>query len=341
MITSEKELSPPEVLTHLIAGKMITQAIAVAAHLRIADHLADGPKSADDLARKCGAQAENLYRLLRALSNVGVVAEHDGKTFSLTPVGLPLRTDVPGSLASMAIATGEAFHSAAWSGLLHSVRTGESAFRHVHGSGIFEWLQAHPPELAVFGHAMTSLSRWSAEAITHAYDFSAFKRIADVGGGFGFLLAAILKKNPGTTGVLFDVPPVANQARGLMQESSLLERCEIEPGDFFTAVPANCDAFVLKHVVHDWPDDAALKILKNCAAALPADGRILIIEQVLTPPGVSSFGKLLDLEMVVLTDGGRERTEGEYHELLEQAGLRLLRTLPTPSPMTIMEAGKA
>jgi SAM-dependent methyltransferase len=340
MTNQENALSESEILTQLIAGKMVTQAIAVAAQLRVADHLADGPKSADELAQQCGARPVNLYRLLRALADFGLVAEQDGQVFSLTSLGALLRSDAPGSLASMAIASGEAFHSLAWSGLLHSVRTGESSFRHVHGASIFEWLQSHPRELGVFGEAMTSLSRWSGEAIVQAYDFSKFKRVVDVGGGFGFLLATVLKKHSSLKGVLLDVAPVADQARRLMENEDFAQRCEIESGDFFSYVPASGDAFILKHIVHDWPDEAAIKILENCAAALTAGGRVLVIEQILSARGVPSLSKLLDLEMMVLTDAGRERTEPEYRALLERAGLKLLRTVPTRSPMTIIEASK-
>jgi SAM-dependent methyltransferase len=323
---------------NLVFGKCLTQAVSVAAHLRVADHLKDGPRTAEALAPVCEANADALYRLLRALATVGVLVEHPDRTFSLTPVGECLRTDVPTSLASMAKFFGEGWHHAAWADLLTSVRTGESAFARVHGEPAFEWVATHPREAQVFNEAMTSISTMSAFAVASTYDLSAAKTIVDVGGGHGFFLSALLLANRNAKGVLFDMPQVVAGAKQPIAEGGLAGRCEIVGGDFFASVPSGADVYTLKHIIHDWDDDASVKILANCAAGLAPGGRVVLVEAVLPPAGVPSFAKILDLEMLVMSDGGRERTEADYARLFERAGLRLARVVPTPSPMSIVEA---
>ncbi len=323
---------------NLVFGKCLTQAVSVAAHLRLADLLKDGARSAAAVAPECGAHADALYRLMRALSTAGVLVEHADRTFSLTPVGECLRTDVPTSLASMAKFFGEGWHSAAWADLLTSVKTGASAFARVHGVPAFQWTETHPREAEVFNEAMTSISTMSAFAVASTYDLSSAATIVDVGGGHGFFLATLLQANPKARGILFDLPKVVAGAKEGVAAAGLASRCEIVGGDFFASVPTGGDVYTLKHIIHDWDDDACVTILGHCKAGLAPGGRVILVEAVLPPPGVPSFGKILDLEMLVIADGGRERTEPEYAALFERAGLKLTRVIPTPSPMSILEA---
>jgi precorrin-6B methylase 2 len=227
-----------------------------------------------------------------------------------------------------------------WTELLHAVRTGESAFKHVYGEPVFQWALKHPKETAIFQEAMTSISTVAAQAVVNTYDFSKAKTIVDVGGGHGFLLSSVLRANPNARGILFDMPEVVDGAKHTIAGNGLDGRCEIVGGDFFRAVPSGADVYMLKHIIHDWSDEDSTKILSHCAAGLAPNGRVLIIEAVLPPAGVPAFGKIIDLEMLVMTDGGRERTEGEYGALLSRAGLKLSRVIPTQSPVAIVEATK-
>lgn len=335
---SPHDLPPPAQMMNLISGKFATQMVAVAAHIGVADRLKDGPRTSDEVAKAAGTHPDATYRLLRGLSVFGVVVEHDGRRFSLTPVGECLRTDTPGSLAPMAKFFGASWHHAVWAELLYSVKTGDQAFKKVHGKDNFEWAIDHPAEFAVFNAAMTSLSSIASKAVVDAYDFSACKQIADVGGGHGYLLAEILAHNPSARGVLFDMPQVVEGAKKLMGERGLQSRCEAVGGDFFKAVPERCDMYVMKHIIHDWNDEASITILSNIARAMEPSGRVALVENVMTPPSEPHFSKLLDIEMLLATPGGRERTEAEYGSLFTRAGLRLTRVVPTQAGLSVVEA---
>ena len=338
---SNHELPPPAVMMNLIAGKFVTHLVAAAAHMGIADRLKDETKSADEIAKGAGTDADATYRVMRALAMVGVLVEHEGKRFSLTPVGACLRTDVPGSLSGMAKFMGEGFHSAAWAETMHSVRTGKSGFVKAHGASLFEWATKHREQAEVFNRAMTSFSEATAPLVVKTWDFSKAKRIADVGGGHGYLLSTILRANANAQGVLYELPQVAEGAKSAIASAGLASRCEVVAGDFFEGAPHGCDVYVLKHIIHDWSDEASVKILSNVAKAMAPGGTVLLVEQVLTPPGVPHFAKLLDIEMLVMTDGGRERTEAEYAALFARAGLKLVRVVPMPSPVAVIEAVRA
>lgn len=338
---TDPALSPTAALMSLITGKFMTQAISTAAELRLADHLQGGPLTAGELARRTGADASAVYRLLRALAMAGVFTEHEGRTFSLTPVGEMLRTGVSGSLTGMAHFFAEPWHHRAWSGMTHCVRTGESGFTQVHGAPLFQWLGTHPAESEVLSKAMVTLSSALAQAVVAAFDFRCFSRIADVGGGHGALLGAILKAAPEARGVLFDLPGVVAGAGPTLAEAGVTDRCEAVGGDAFSGVPQGCDAYVIKHVLHDFGDDDAARILGHCAAGMSPGGRVLVIETIVPGIGVPSFAKLLDLEMLVMTPGGLERTEVELRELLARGGLVLDRVVATQSHVSILEARKA
>jgi hypothetical protein len=325
-------------LMQLIIGRCVAQCISVAAHLGLADRMTNGPQASEELARACGAHAPSVYRLCRALANAGVFEEHAGKRFSLTPMGECLRTDVSGSMAGTAKMFGERWHAAAWNELLHSVHTGEPAFPKVYGEGPFEWFSTHREEAEIFNEAMTSFSSTTAAAVVAAYDFSSFTRLADIGGGHGFLLARILKANPKVQGVLVDLPQVVEGAKDLLAKNGVEQRCEIVGGDFFKTVPEGCDAYMMKHIIHDWGDEACTTLLRHCAQGLTPGGRVLVLEQVVPLRGVPSMAKIVDIEMLVMTQGGYERTEAEFAELFSHAGLRLSRVVPTESPVTLLEA---
>jgi hypothetical protein len=324
-------------LMRLLDGYQLTQAIAVAAELAIADLLADGPCSSDELADASGANPQALYRLLRTLASIGVFHEEEGRRFSLTPLSEYLRTDAPESLRGLASQRSNPSHWSAWGALLHSVRTGENAFRHVHGLSVWNYRARFPEEQAVFDQAMTALSRRAAAGALDAYDFGNFSEIVDVGGGQGALLAGILVRHPNTHGVLFDQPQVAARAEQMLQQRGVLDRCRVVGGDFFAAVPEGGDLYVLRQVLHDWPDAEATAILRTCRRAIPAGGRLVIIERVIAPPNEGFVGKLGDLNMLV-APGGQERTQAEYSELLAEAGFRLTETFPTAVEDTLIEA---
>jgi hypothetical protein len=312
-------------------------AVSVAAKLRLADELAGGPKTAADLAAVTKTHPEALYRLLRALASVGVCSSDAGGRFRLTPVGELLRTGVTGSMRGVADYCGSEWSWKAWGSLLHSVRTGRTAFNDVFGEGCFDYLAKHPDESAVFNEGMTGFSGMESAAVAAAYDFSRFGTLIDVGGGHGHLLGTILKTTPNLRGVVFDAPHVVAGAGSLLKEMGVADRCRAEGGDFFKAVPAGGDAYILKHIIHDWNDADSGTILRNIRKVSKPGTKLLLVELVIPPGDDPHFGKLLDLEMLVLASG-KERTEAEYATLVADAGFRLTRIVPTQSPAGVVEA---
>ncbi len=322
-------------LLAMASGAWVTQMIHVAAELGLAEALEAGERDCGDLADACGADADTLFRLLRGLASLGIFEETAPRRFGLTPLAELLRSDHPQSLRQFARMLG-AEHYLSWDDLLHSVRSGESAFRHRYGCSVFEWYERHPERGAIFDGAMGDFSRPETEAVLAAFDFSGFRQLVDVGGGRGDLLMAVLRAHPRLQGVVFDQPHVLEP---VAVPADLEGRLELAGGDFFATAPAGADAYLLKHILHDWHDDACRTILQHIRAAMAPGGRVLILEQVI-PPGNAPFpGKLLDLNMLVMTEGGRERTPGDYALLLESAGLSLRRIHPTPSAVSVVEAG--
>ena len=322
-------------LMQLLMGYRATQAIHVAAVLGIPDLLAAGARHSDALAEEAGADPDALYRLLRALAAIGVLEEDGERGFALTPLGEPLRSDVPGSLHGWALLVGRPDHWRTWGNLEHSIRTGENAFRALHGMDIWEWRAARPEASAVFDGAMQSLTAHSNRAVLEASDFGRFGTIVDVGGGNGTLLAAILGAHANARGVLFDQPHVVAGATSVLE--SVADRIDVVAGSFFESVPEGGDAYVLKMIIHDWEDEEAVAILRVCRAAMSAEARLLVIERILAPPNEGADGKFSDLNMLVMP-GGRERTEGEFATLFERAELRLAQTVPTAAGIAVIEA---
>jgi SAM-dependent methyltransferase len=304
----------------LIDSFLTFQLVHVAARLGIADALADGPLTGEELARAVGAEPAALTRVLRGLAAEGVL-EEDGETFALTPLGEALR-----GLKGSILARGELYYRAA-GGLLDAVRQGGIPFERVYGERFFAHLSRRPADEAAFQASMAARSEREARDVAAAYDFSAVRRLVDVGGGSGALLATILDAAPQVEGVLLDRPAAVEQAR-----RRLAGRAECVAGDFFAAVPAGADAYLLSRVIHDWPDDDAIRILRSCRAAMAPGARLLLVEAVLPERAADAPEAIrMDLHMLILF-GGRERTEREYARLLGAAGLALRRVIPTDSP---------
>ncbi len=338
---------PPEQATRkllsLLDRAWIPQALCAAVELRLPDLLAGGPLSAAALAGKAGAHAPSLQRLLAALVTVEIVREHEDGRFELTSLGTRLRDDVAESLRSRAIWVGR-YQWPLWARLVDSVRSGQSARTLLLGTEGFEHLARDPEQAAVFNRTMVELTRLLAPQVARAYDFSGMRRIVDVGGGYGELLAAILAANQALRGVLFDLPHAVDEGRRRLEHVGLADRCEIVTGDFFVSVPGGADAYVLKSVLHDWDDGQAAAILDNVRRAMDEDARLLLVERILPERlGVSAVDQAMagsDLNMLVSL-GAKERTEAQFRALLDAAGLRLMRILPVGRGFRLIEAGAA
>jgi hypothetical protein len=333
--------SPPRpyhVLFQMVIGKWISQMLGTVVEIGVPDQLAKGARRCSDIARKAGVSDDGLYRLLRALSSVGLFAESAGRRFKLTPMGQFLRSDHPESLAGYAHFTAHDCTWRPWGQLGYSVRTGRPAFDHVFGAPVFEYLSNNPNVAAVFDDAMTSISATEARAISDAYDFKGIEMLMDVAGGHGLLLATVLRRHKTMRGVLFDLPHVAAGAAATFTRAGVMARVRIESGDFFKALPSGADAIIMKHIVHDWDDDSATRILQTCHRALGPRGKLLIVDPVVPRDNLPHYGKLLDLQMLVLTPHGRERTKTEFARLLNGAGFRLTRVIATNSPVSVVEA---
>jgi hypothetical protein len=278
--------------------------------------------------------------VLRSLAAVGIFRETDQRVFELTPYAEALRSDVPHSFRNGAIFMGEEWLWNVMGQMLYSVKTGKSAWARVHGSDAFDYLANNPEHHEIFNRAMTEMTMSAAPAIVESYDFSPFSKIVDIAGGHGCLLSQILKATPGLRGVLFDVGQVTAGAKTILEKEGVTDRVEIAAGNFFEAVPSGADAYLMKHIIHDWDDKLSNKILTNIARAMPAHAKLLIVEMVVPEGNEPHFSKVMDLGMLVLP-GGVERTREEYQTLLADAGLRLDRIIPTKTALSIIEAVKA
>src|SRR5271154_687615 len=328
---------PPEArIIEMFLAPLLTQALHAAAALGIADLLKDGPRDSDDLAAGCNAHPPSLYRILRALAGSCIFTEVSTGRFALNPVAETLRSDIPGSMRAMAMWCGTRAHWNPLSEILHSARTGKPAFDHVFGKGPFAYFEEDKETATIFNHAMSSFSSSVVPAAVEAYDFSQFGCIADIAGGHGVALATVLAAHPATCGILFDLPHVVAGAPALLESRGVAERCQVVHGDFFNSVPEGADAYMMKHIIHDWDDERARAILSNCRRASKPGGKLLLIEMVVPEGSDGALAKLLDLEMLLIP-GGLERTESQYARLFESAGFRLTRVIPTRSPVSVVE----
>ena len=336
---SEQHADPATAVRRLVEGFQVSQALHVAATMGIADLLVGGSRTSDELAAATRTHPPTLYRLLRALASVDVLRELDGFRFELTPLGECLRSDVPNSVQGWAAFIGRPYFWQAWAALEHSVRTGENAFQHVHGTDVWSYRAARPDESAVFDRAMTSLSRRSSAALLAAYDFGRFRTIVDVGGGNGALLAGVLVANPKLEGTVFDLPHVVEHAPALLAQAKVASRCRVVGGSFFESVPEGADAYILRAVIHDWSDEDSIRILSVVRRAIGADGVLLLIERVIAPPNEGRDVKFSDLNMLV-GPGGRERSREEYAAIFEASGFRLSAVVPAGA-YSLVEAAPA
>jgi SAM-dependent methyltransferase len=332
---------PYDVLFQMVIGKWISQALGAVVEIGVPDQLAKGALQCSHMAREAGVSEDGLYRLLRALASVGVFSESADRRFKLTGMGQLLRSDHPESLAGYARFTAHDITWRPWGQLGYSVKTGMPAFDHVFNASLFEHFSRHPEVAAVFDDAMTSISAMEARAASDAYNFKGVEVLMDVAGGHGLLLTTILRRHKTMHGVLFDLPHVAAGAAATFTHAGITSRARIESGDFFKELPTGADAIIMKHIVHDWDDDSATRILQACHRALGPRGKVLIVDPVVPSGNGPHYGKLLDLEMLVLTPRGRERTKTEFARLLRGAGFRLSRVIPTRCPLSIVEAVKA
>lgn len=325
----------------LITGRWVSELIYVAAKLDLADRLKHGPRTVEELATAAEVRAPALYRVLRALASFGVFAETKGRRFKLTPLAATLQKGVPGSMYAAALMLAEEYLQDAWAELLQGLKTTEVPFFKAHGVSMFEYLEKHPEDLKVFGESMTNVSAMENAAIAAAYKFSGIRNLVDVGGGNGSLLATILKANPKMRGVLFDQPSVIARAKQhhYVTAKGIAERCALESGDFFDAVPKGGNAYMMKRTLHDWDDEHCAKILANCHAAMGEKGKVLVVDAVIAPGNAPDRGKLLDIQMFII--GGRERTKQEFAKVFRSAGLKLTRVVPTKCPLSIVEGVRA
>ncbi|WAL93039.1 methyltransferase [Streptomyces sp. Je 1-369] len=329
---------PPFALLELVQGAMVSQAIYVAAELRVAETLQDGPLTPQQIAERAGADADALHRLLRLLATYGIFTEHKDGRFALTPMARALLKDAPMSMYGIARLMGHPIHWEDWGHLLDAVRTGEPSLPKLRGMGAFEYLEANAEYGAVFTDGMGAMSGTETEPLLAAYDFARYATVVDFCGGRGDLLAGVLKKTPAARGILSDPRVGTNGAAGFLAEQGVSERCTIADGGLFDAVPAGGDAYILKHILHDWPEPQALEILRNVRKAMNPGGRLLVMEMVVPDKANGPHsGKLVDLWLMLLV-GGKERTRAQYAELLGRAGFQLERVVQTPAAISIVEA---
>jgi hypothetical protein len=330
--------SPQDQLFRMMSGYWSSQAVYVAAKLRIADHLGSAAMTAAELAERAGAHEPSLYRLLRALASVGVFVEDDGGRFGATPLSDCLRSDAANSQLSAVLMMVGQFYEA-WGSLLENIRTGDPAFKIQNGILLFDHMAANPAEAEVFDAAMTALNDRKTTAFLDAYDLSDSEAIADIGGGNGSALIRILERYPSMTGILFDLPAVVDRARPSLEEAGVSNRCRIIGGSFLEQVPSGANAYLLRHIIHNWDDEHSAAILGNIQEAMPEESKLLVIERIIPPGSEPSYSKWADLNMMVL-HGGLERTVEEFKRLFASAGFRLARIVSTSADICVIEGSK-
>lgn len=333
----QRSVPPPVAVLEKILGAWTAQGIAVAAELKVADALADGALTIDELAGRVGADADALARLLRALIGEGIFTRRRDGRYALNAQASSLRSDAPVSVAGMARWVGLPEHREHWSHLVDAIRTGEAVIPRLRGKPAFEYLAEHPEMAAIFNDAMTSMSESAVAPLVAAYDFTPYPNIVDVGGGHGRLLSAILAATPSARGVLYDLPEVVEGAPELLRRHGAAERVDIVAGSFFDSVPAGGDMYISKNIIHDWPDAESITILSKIRAAAAAGSTLLLAELVLPDHDRGFIGNWIDMEMLI-AQAARERTAAEYGALLKHSGYQLTRVVPTAGPFSLVEA---
>ncbi len=334
---TESERTAAAAMLPMIWGIHISRAVYVAAELRIADLLADGPVSSADLARATRTHEPSLHRVLRLLAALGVLDTVPPRSFGLTALGDRLRSDAPACVRSWAVFLEALGGVRPFEHILHTVRTGEPGFGQAQGMEIFDFLAQNPHSAAIFDTAMSERTAAFAPSVADTYDFADIRTVVDVGGGTGTLLVEILRKRAHLHGILFETPAVAARADAVLDAIDLADRCQVLAGDFFENVPGGADCYVLANVLHDWDDTQAGQILRNCRQAMTRGGRVLIVERLIPdPPGNAVPTLLSDINMLVIT-GGQERTNAEYGDLLAVAGLTIGKVHPVAFPYGVIE----
>jgi hypothetical protein len=336
---SDKQTSQEaqRLIGQLLFGKQMTYCLSGVARFGVADHMSATPMAVEEIAGKTGAHAPSLYRVMRMLASMGVFKEERGKRFALAPAGELLKSDAPGTMRYHAMMLGDEWTMRAYEHFTDCLRTGQDGVSKAYGRHLFDVLAERPEQSDTFQAAMTSSSTIEGRAVTGAYDFSGIKRLADLGGGHGTLLASILRRYPQMQGVLFDrAEIIAGVAKD--QFAGCEGRIIVEGGSFFERVPDGCDAYIMKHIIHDWDDEHCRATLKLMRDKLPTYGRVLVCEMVVTDEPGPTPAKILDILMLVITMGGKERTKDEFAELFASCGLRLNRIVPTEGPICVIEA---
>jgi len=328
--------APYVAVLEMVFGAWNAVCISAAADLVVADHLESGPKTTAELAALTNVHEDSLYRLLRALAGVGIFHEGENRTFSQTPRSEVLRTHAKPSLRYAAPSLLDPWQFNSLQAIRSTIANGRTGTKNAFGAELFEYLGSHPEQAVSFNRCMTDLSAGDTPAVLAAYDFSGFEHIVDVAGGVGGMLAGILDSAPRLRGTLFDQPSVIQQAKTDRLLDHLGSRCDMASGDFLESVPAGADAYIMKHIIHDWDDARAAKILQNCRRVMKAGGKILVVDRVIGPPNAPDPKKFFDVAMMLMP-GGRERTESEWHALFALSGLQLARIVPMPGPQSIIE----
>lgn len=337
-MTNQKPL--PAQMLDLINGYWVSKMVHVAAEMGLADAVGDGARSATELASEVGADPERLHRMMRALTGVGVFSVDEHGRFSNTELGATLRSDRPDSMRDFARMMPASYNWRGWDALEVGIRAQKTPFDEVFGMGGFAYLQGHPEDEAVFARSMASISGAENPAVAEALPLEGIGSLMDVGGSGGHLLAAVMQQHPALRGLLFDQPQVVEGAKQADYLAAFGERVAFAGGDFFEAVPGGVDAYMMKYILHDWDDERCVRILQNCRANLSASGRVFVVDNVVVEGNEPSWGKMLDVNMLVLT-GGKERTERQFAELFERAGMRLERIVETACPLSIVVAAPA
>jgi hypothetical protein len=331
---------PAAQMLSLLNACLTTQALHVAARIGIADQLKAGSRTMSELSDALSAHPDVLERLVRMLASLGVLRAEPDSSFSLTELGETLRHDAPNSVRDWALYIGSSAPWSAWGHLYDSVKTGEPGFVLAHGKPTYEFLESHPELSAPFNRWMSKQSALHNVAIARAYDFRSCRVVADIGGGQGSTLAALLDRHPSLRGILFDKPSVVEKP-GPLDIDRVRDRCDVIGGDMLMSVPANVDLYVIKRVLMIWGDDEAVRVLKNCAARLSRGGKVLVVEMIMPPIGQPGPATTFDILMLLANKGGRIRTEGEFRAIFTAAGLKLDRVIPTDSPNALLEGALA
>ncbi|HMD31736.1 MAG TPA: methyltransferase [Candidatus Acidoferrales bacterium] len=325
-----------EQLTRILSGVALSRAVCSIAELGVADLIESGrPQPVEHLARASKTHEPSLYRILRFVAAYGIFQETANRQFDHTPLSAALRTDAPGSFRAGA----QMFHHLfpAWDGLHQSIQTGEPGFNKVFGAPVFDYIQKHPALGPVFDAGMTSLNGYETPGMLDAYDFSGINVLADIGGGNGSLLSALLTRYPHMKAILFDLGHVAGRATERLKAAGLAGRCSVIAGSFFESIPAGADAYLFRHIIHDWTDEQCIQILGHCRKVIPASGKLLIADGVV--PAGNAPHPAKDLDMTMLTyPGGQERTEAQFRSLLQASGFELKSITPTTTMISVVEA---